>query len=88
MEAESRVWDYEGMRRDLRLLAEESCVQAVLVTCTSLLDLPPVREIVSGAHQSARAYILQDFLRRVVDHADNASARAMKIQMKGVPCMA
>jgi hypothetical protein len=70
------VWDYEGMRRDLRLLAKDSCTEAMLAQCTSLLDLEPIREVVAGGHQSARALVLRDFLRSVVDYSSDANAKA------------
>src|SRR5438552_3723781 len=64
------------MRRDLRALASDSCTEAILVQCTSLLDLPPIREVAAGGHQFARAQVLRDFLRRAVHHSSDANAKA------------
>jgi len=64
------MWDHEGILRDLRTLAQESCADSVLAKCLDLLSLPPVHEVVTTAHQSVQPYLLREFLRTVVDHAD------------------
>jgi hypothetical protein len=65
------MWDHEGVLRDLRALADDACAGEVLAGCTSLLNLPPVRDVVAClGHPLLRAYVLRGFLRSVVNRAD------------------
>ena len=65
------MWDHEGVLRDLRALADNACAGETLASCASLLDLPPVREVVAEVgHPLLRAYVLRNFLRSAVSRAD------------------